>query len=730
MTIFRPLPALAIGLTLSGAATPVAAAAAAKCASGWAGTVEFSRHQANSDSKTVTRVSGKGTQTTDSSMTYDYTAQVAVRPAPGAEYSLGTAKIDLSSVATETVNSNDRMICPHERTIRQMSGSFVSKSQTRANASGIEAGVDISIDSDGRYTVSVRLPEVKGTASGSNAASFSGQCKPKEATNQRIAEMPTTVEAMRFSSSGGDRLNPADPNRLSGGHSETSFGVTDSLRWNLRRCGGALRLVDLKFEDMRFPTWEAWQDITEQVGTIDGNIVRLTAIVANDSPDEKAATVKFRDTYKGDKWEGAKPDGLLGEAAVSIPAGEQREVQFELDSSGYAWFDDGRPRVVQRIKAEIEDKGKKVDDMTRNLKVAPKPVVLVHGLWSNWKAWESWQNILSASHSYDWKAFPVGERPEHGRMRTGEEVGNVDPTNTIAQNADELGRYIEYAQKDRNAWHVDLVAHSMGGLISRRYIHALMPSYADGKPQVAHLVMLGTPNMGSSCANLISASLDFVGRRMEALRELRPDEVQKFNALHTERKGVPFSILAGSPLPPPACGIMSFHDGVVTVPSAIWTIEDNAQMRLPHTSLTGAEPFSTFVKPRLAVGPAKQKLSGAASSRLMLLGVDDTADTALPAPDFSKIVKLAPGETAEVVIPVREAKKLGLTFIAANRVSASLVDDKAAVVASSEAGSPEASEMFRSLLVDRPVAEGKWILKLHNGDRIEREVVLSSWSQP
>jgi hypothetical protein len=75
-------------------------------------------------------------------------------------------------------------------------------------------------------------------------------------------------------------------------------------------------------------------------------------------------------------------------------------------------------------------------------------------------------------------------------------------------------------------------------------------------------------------------------------------------------------------------------------------------MRLPHTSLTGAEPFSTFVKPRLAVGPAKQKLSGAASSRLMLLGVDDTADTALPAPDFSKIVKLAPGETAEVVIPV------------------------------------------------------------------------------
>ena len=728
MTILRTLPALTAGLMLSGAALPVAAAT--QCASGWAGTIQYIRKQSNSDSKTQTRVSGKGTETTNWAMTYDYTAQVAVRPAPGGDFSLGRANISMNSVSTETKAANDQMICPHERTMRQMSGRFVSKSETRGGGSGLEADVQIGLDMEGTYGISLALPDIKGVVSGSNSASYSGQCKAKEGTNQRIADMPSTIDGVRFSSSGEDRYQPSDPNRLSGSHSVSSLGVTETLSWNLRRCGGALRLVELKFEDMRFPTWEAWQEITEQVGTIDGNLVRLTAVVANDSPDEKAVTVKFRDTYKGDKWDGAKPDGLLGEAAVSVPAGEQREVQFELDSSGYAWFDDGRPRLVQRIKAEIEDNGKKVDDMTRNLKVAPKPVVLVHGLWSNWKAWESWQNILTVSHSYGWKAFPVGEKPEHGRMNTGEEVGNVDPTNTIAQNADELGRYIEYAQKDRNAWHVDLVAHSMGGLISRRYIHALMPSYADGKPQVAHLVMLGTPNMGSSCANLISASLDFVGRRMEALRELRPDVVQKFNAIHTERKGVPFSILAGNPLPPPACGIVSFHDGVVTVPSAIWTIEDNAQMRLAHTSLTGGEPFSNFVKPRIAVGPGKQKSSGAAPGRLMLLGVDDPADTALPAPDFAKIVKLAPGQTAEVVIPVKEARKLGLTFIAANQVSASLIDDKAAVVAKNEAGKPEASEIFRSFLVDRPIAEGQWILKLHNGDRVEREVVLSSWSSP
>jgi pimeloyl-ACP methyl ester carboxylesterase len=712
MTILRTLPSLAAGLMLSGTA-PVAAAAAAQCEGGWSGTVEYARHQANSNSKTVTRVSGKGTQTTDWSMNYDYTAQIAVRPAPDAEYSLGRANINLSSVSTETINSNDQTICPHERTMRQMSGTSVSKSQTRANASGLEAGVDITTDTGGTYTVSVRLPEVAGTASGSNSASFSGQCKRKEATNQQIADMPTTVEAMRFSSSGEDRTQPSDPNRLSGAHSVTSFGVTESLRWNLRRCGGDLRLVDLEFEDMRFPTWDAWKAITEQTGTIDGNIVRFTATVANDGPDEKAATVKFRDTYKGDKWDGARPDGLLGEVSINVPAGAQREVQFRWDSSGYAWFDDGRPRLVQRIKAEVEDRGKKIDDMTRNLKVAPKPLVLVHGLWSNWKAWESWQNILTTSHSYDWKAFPVGERPEHGRMNTGEEMGNFGPTNTIAQNAIELANYVRYTQKDRNAWHVDLVAHSMGGLISRRYIHATMPIYPDGKPQVSHLVMLGTPNMGSRCADLISAPLELAGRPMEALRELRPGVVETFNAENFERKGVPFSILAGNPLPP-ACYMLSLNDGVVPLPSAKWTITDNETQAILHTSMTGTEPFSSFVKPRVALGPGKQaegRSQPAAPGetartppRLMVLGVEGT-ESAKAAPDFSKLILLAPGQTLNVSIPVEDAQNLGLTFVAANTVSATLIDHTGAVSGANLSDS-------RSIFVDRATTKGSWILRL------------------
>jgi pimeloyl-ACP methyl ester carboxylesterase len=741
MTNSRASRAIALAWMLSTAAAP---AAAAQCTRGWTGTVQYTRSQANSSNKTVDRVSGKGTDTTNWTMTYDYVAQVAVREGPDPESSIGKANISLASVSTETRTAQDRQICPHERTPRAMSGNFVTQSKTSANASGLETDVSVTMDSDGTYSVGIRLPELKGKVSGSTSSSFSGQCTPRQGVNQVLEDSPYTIDPVVFSSSGDDRIQPSNPDRLTGSHSVSRYGVTETLRWNLRRCGAALRLVEVKLEDMRFPNWEDWKEIGEQTGTTDGNIVRIRAIVANDGPEEKRATIRFRDTYKGDKWDGARPDGLLEELSVAIPAGEQREVSFKWDSSGYAWYDDGRPRLVQRIKTEVAESSKKVDEQTRNLKVAPKPLVLVHGLWSNWRAWESWQNILTTSHSYDWKAYPVGEKAERGRMNTGEEMGNLGPTNTIEQNAEQLGRYIQYAQKERNAWHVDLVAHSMGGLISRRYIHAAMPRYADGKPQIAHLVMLGTPNMGSRCADLISAPLEFAGRKMEALRELRPGVVAEFNAATTDRKGVEFSVLAGNPLPN-GCYSFTANDGVVTVPSAIWTISDNAQQSVLHTSMTGTEGFSSFVKPRVAIGPggrkpaanppaikmlsdAARKGGGTGPAAAMSAGAQPPPGAVAAAPDLSRIVRLAPGEAMDVPLSVGEARDFGLTFIAANNVSATLIDDKGAILGANRAGTPEASQIFRSLFVGRPVAKGNWTLRLQNEGGSEREVVLSSWS--
>ena len=68
------------------------------------------------------------------------------------------------------------------------------------------------------------------------------------------------------------------------------------------------------------------------------------------------------------------------------------------------------------------------------------------------------------------------------------------------------------------------------------------------------------------------------------------------------RKGVKFSALAGDPLPT-MCKSVVWNDGVVSVPSAIYQIADNARSKNLHTDLTGVADFSDFVKPRLAIGP-------------------------------------------------------------------------------------------------------------------------------
>jgi triacylglycerol esterase/lipase EstA (alpha/beta hydrolase family) len=500
---------------------------------------------------------------------------------------------------------------------------------------------------------------------------------------------------------------------------------------------------------MKYPNWNDWQEISEQKGTTDGNLVRIRATILNTSGETKYADVRFKETYKGDKWDGARPDAPLKDdvASVRVEANSEETVDLVWDSSGYAWFDDGRPRLVQRIKAELEENSKKIGEETKNLKVAPKPLVLVHGLWSNWQAWEAWQNILTTSHSYDWKAFPVGEKPEHGIMNTGGGFLSTDKTNSIGENARELEKYVQYAQKDRNAWHVDLAAHSMGGLISRYYISQIMESNSqDGRPRVSHLIMLGTPNMGSPCADVMNVAFEMLGKNVEAVRQLRQDQVANFNTVNKYRKGVKFSALAGNPLPT-MCKEVIWNDGVVPVSSAKWTIADTAESKSIHTDLTGTGDFSAFVKPRLAIGPKgnhnpempelpnragsnRQNQSDAyfinASYQPQTL-TESLASNNSFKPDFAKAVTLSPKQSVEIEIPVEQALNFGLTFMADARISATLFNEKGAVVGKNLTNTPESATWFRSIYVDKEVTGGIWKLKLENTSDKELEAILATW---
>ena len=418
---------------------------------------------------------------------------------------------------------------------------------------------------------------------------------------------------------------------------------------------------------------------------------------------------------------------------------------------------------VERIKAEIWKENKLVDSMTKNLKVAPKPVVLVHGLWDNWRRFEVWQNIFTTVHSYDWKAFPVGEKPEHGVMDMGE-FGSPKPGKTLTENAAALKSYISYAQQNRNAWHVDILAHSTGGLVARNYVSQLMPEPSqDGRPQVSHLLLLGTPNTGSTCADMMYIVTGnqplYYATRMFAV---------EFNRVNSTRKGVRFSALAGNPMPF-MCNAVTPNDTFVSVASAHWTIKDTAVTPYTHEELTGDKGlahfvndrptkgipiFTDFVKPRLAIGPRGDhnpdfsdlldKKSGQnyqpgndmfslkASRGPNALDEDlfeNSSGNALLEVNFTKSVKLSPKETIEIEIPVEQALIFGLTFMANAQTSATLFNDKGEVVGKNLTKTREANAWFRSIFYDKPTTKATWRLKLENTSDKEFEAILATWNE-
>lgn len=741
---------------ISGQTRRTAASGAPKCSGAWTGSVTYTRRQTMTDSKTVNRVSNRGKDKRDWEMRYNYQASVAVLESPERNgTNIGKARIEHTMTSIEKTDAQEENSCDRGKTFQVMTGDFVTKSETTANATNAEANVSVGVNDDGTYSVSVGVPPIQGKISGEETATFSGQCTRKEGKNLKLPDTFTTVDGHSMTSNGTNRIDPGDPNRLSGSFSQ-SFpgGVVETITWSLQKCGAPLRIADLKFEDMKYPNWNDWQEITEQRGTIDGNFVRIKAKILNLSGETKYADLRLKETYKGDKWDGAKPDAPLNDDVLSVRVEPNSEETVEMvwDSSGYAWFDDGRPRLVQRIKAELEENNKKIDEMTKNLKVAPKPVVLVHGLWSNWeKAWSSWQNILTTSHSYDWKAFPVGEKPEHGVMNTGKTFMSTEQTASIGDNAHQLEKYIKYAQEDRNAWHIDIVAHSLGGLISRWYIDQLMKTDTeDGRPKVAHLVMLGTPNQGSPCADVMDNTFALVGKEVEAVRQLRQDYVEGFNRVHTQRKGVKFSALAGNPVPT-ICKYAGAGDGVVTVPSAHWTVKDKGLTDSLHTELTGTKDFSGFVKPHLAIGPKGNhnpempeipKTTGRAmqsNDGVMFVNAGFQPQTDLQnrqvenngdsyKPDFAKAVKLSPKQSVELEIPIETAQNFGLTFMADPKISATLYNEKGEIVGKNLTDSREANLWFRSIFYNKPTAKANWKLKLENTSAFELEAVIGTWA--
>lgn len=572
-----------------------------------------------------------------------------------------------------------------------------------------------------------------GDCSGNGQPTYSNIVTDAQTTIQRLGglSVPATAPAQKSSLStaiGPSGLDNWNQDCVQGGC--TCQQISDcqgSLQFSgTAELSCALCVTDITFRQLADPA--STDGTLAQVpdsGTFDGNRVEIQATVHNATTRPFTTNVNFYDRTRHRPLIEDAGTSLL--QPITFPAGVDTTVTFEWDTTGEAW-ENGQPHSAREVEVLTPLGG-----AYRPITVLPKPVVLVHGYFSGPGTWEHMKSMLQAINP-DWQGYAVGDNPAwSGRMDTNPLTGNTLDTNAFI-----MGKYVESLRRSTGAQQVDLMGHSMGGLVSRDYIDRLMPQVPqppDHKPVAAHLVMLGTPNMGSPCAVLGSTLAGFVSPGVAAPTvQLRPDYlVNVFDRSVTHTHGVLFSVMAGYGYGL-VCNPFAEGDIIVPVTSAWWTLADREKTVDMHTDLhNDPQIVNTFIKRRLAVdslgrAPAAPGTAGAGAStrpsevqaHTSTAGAKPSIRTSsskdLKAPVQQLIMargltlKDSSSVTTGFTVPAG-AGTLQVPIIADRGVTAVLRQPSGKIQATQKSGSKAAAEPFRGFQVAKP-AKGRWKLTL------------------
>ncbi|NMG83780.1 MAG: hypothetical protein GIS02_06220 [Methanosarcinales archaeon] len=193
--------------------------------------------------------------------------------------------------------------------------------------------------------------------------------------------------------------------------------------------------------------------------------VEITCVVLDDDGRKVLADVTA---------EIEKPDGLNETISLSETQVDNYKGNFTNTSLA------GTYKVA--IRAEKE--GYINHTVWLRFKVKPVPVLLVHGYYSNHEMWVDMKAFLKNNGYEDEDIFTIDLAP-----------GPAPANGDIRVYAKRLSQEIDYIRADHDGEYeidkVDLVTHSMGGLVSRWYT---THGYHNN---VRRLIMIGTPNHGS-----------------------------------------------------------------------------------------------------------------------------------------------------------------------------------------------------------------------------------------
>jgi hypothetical protein len=295
------------------------------------------------------------------------------------------------------------------------------------------------------------------------------------------------------------------------------------------------------------------------------------------------------------------PTVILG--SCTIPAGKTGCTTDPLPALGWYWNAAGISQPTRIIHANTEEQ--QLLGSSQPVQVKPRPVVMVHGFISNWQTWNKYLGSDGFLASLGLQGFAVGDEQVPGVLNTGVITNPPGRTNTLAQNAEVLGQYINGVKQKTGAEMVDLVVHSMGGMISRYYIDRVMQDR-----DVAQLVMLGSPMGGSDCSVLPAA----LGFYLPASIEIRESYMKGvFNQQITHRKGIEFYDLGGTAIneafKSPCTEVP--NDTVVSFESINAIPLQASREDVIHSELTLSQTaFEQYVKPLLQKSAGSFPLHG------------------------------------------------------------------------------------------------------------------------
>ncbi len=378
--------------------------------------------------------------------------------------------------------------------------------------------------------------------------------------------------------------------------------------------------------------------------TVDGNALAIAARLG--AKADAPAKVTF-------SLEG-RPQPL---AECTVEAGSDT-CSALIRADGWAWENHERVDARTVIAAQGGASGE------ATIGVAPKPVVLVHGLNSDQTSWINWIKPGGYLEEVNLPGYAVDDGQfGTGKMSTGDPSKPLARTKSIAENAQVAADYVEAVRRNTGAERVDLVAHSLGGLISRYYIQNLMPDVkTPGLPDVPvanQLYMAGTPNGGTACGRIPAA----LGLFSPATSQITPEYLaQVFNPTVNNKRGVPFFAIAGDAVKEGKIAIRCTQaptDRYVAVESVLRGVSVAPDtIEAIHSGLNNGRPTFERIFVSLSRSPDDYPII-----------VSDPTEPAIPHPELiqTTLVKggtLTAGETVTVTIPIDQAREASFILLA------------------------------------------------------------------